>query len=231
MPTALPTRRRAISIALRIAGGLAVPAATYYVLRALGVSVYLALVISTVISALPGIYSLVRHRRVDGISTYFTAMLLGGLAVSLIPGSTRFLLAREAVMTGVTGIWFLVSIGRGRPLAYLFTRPILEGRFRWPADWEELWPRSPLFRRMWRVSSLLFGLGLLLDAGLRVLMAYTLRPDLVPALGLGLYVGTMIVLNVVVNVYYVRCRIHDARAPIRTGVVAPVSQDSVRELP
>lgn len=215
-----PTRRT-VTVGLRVAAALAVPAATYYVLRAFGASVYLALVISTVLSALPGIYSLVRHRRVDGISTYFTAMLLGGLVLSLVPGSTRFLLAREAVLTGITGLWFLVSIGRGRPLAYLFTRPILQGRFRWPADWEELWERSPLFRRMWRVSSLLFGLGLLLDAGLRVLMAYTLRPDLVPALGLGLYVGTMLVLNVVVNLYYVRCRIHDARAPIRTGVCAP----------
>lgn len=212
--------RRTATVGLRIAIGLAVPAVTYYVLRAFGASVYLALVISTVLSALPGTYSLIRHRRVDGISTYFTAMLLGGLVVSLIPGSTRFLLAREAVMTGVTGVWFLVSIGRGRPLSFLFTRPLLEGRFRWPGEWEELWPRSPLFRRMWRVSSVLFGIGLLLDAGLRVLMAYTLRPDLVPALGLGLYVATMLVLNVVVNVYYVRCRIHDPRAPIRTGVVA-----------
>jgi hypothetical protein len=35
-------------------------------------------VVSTLLSAVPALYSLVRHRRVDGLSTYFTAMMLGG---------------------------------------------------------------------------------------------------------------------------------------------------------
>lgn len=213
--TTAGARHRTVTTGLRITIGLAVPAVLYYGLRALDVSIYLALVLSAVVSALPGLHSLVRHRRVDGISTFFTVMMLGGLVVTLIPGSTRFLLAREAVMTAVTGLWFLLSTRHGRPLAYVFTKPLLEGRLRWPGQWEQLWAESPQFRRMWRVSSVLFGLGLLLDAALRVLMACTLRPDVVPALGLGLYAVTMVVLNAVVNVYYVRCRIHDPRAPIR----------------
>ncbi len=70
---------------------------------------------------------------------------------------------------------------------------------------------------MWRNSSLLFGVGLLTDAGVRVVLAYTVRPDLVPALALGLYVATMVILNVVVNVYYVICRVHDPRSQLRRG--------------
>lgn len=121
---------------LRIGFGLAIPTALYYLLRAMGTSVYLALVVSTLLSAVPALYSLIRDRRVDGLSTYFTAMVLGGLAVSLIPGNTRFLLAWEAVMTGVTGFWFLASTRSTRPLTYLFTRPLMEGRFRWPKRWD-----------------------------------------------------------------------------------------------
>lgn len=211
------TRRRMTRIGLRIALGLAVPAGLYYPLRALGLSVYLALVVSTLLSAAPAVRSLVRHRRVDGLSTYFTAMMLGGLAVSLLPGSTRFLFAREALMTGVTGVWFIASIRFRRPLAYQFSRPLLQGRFRWPGQWDQLWQISPRFRRMWRVASLLWGFGMLADAALRVLIAYTVRPDLVPVLGLGLYVGTLVLLNVVVNAYYVLCRVHDPRSPLRRG--------------
>lgn len=97
---------------------------------------------------------MVRHRRVDGVSLYFTVMTLGALVVALVPGSTRFLLAREAILTAVTGVWFVVSTRGSRPLAYAFTGPPLEGRFRWPTDWGALWSVSPRFRRMWRISSL-----------------------------------------------------------------------------
>ena len=216
-------RRRVLTVGARVLLSLLVPGALYYLLRALGQSVYLSLVVSTVLSALPAVVTFLRHRRVDGFSTYVTAMLLGGLAVSLVPGSTRFLLAREAVMTGVTGVWFLVSAGgrSRRPLAYLFSRPLLEGRLRWPGQWDQLWEVSPLFRRLWRVSSVLWGLGLLADAAARVVLAYTVRPDLVPALGVGLYVATVVVLNLVVTLYQVRSRVHDPRSPLRQAATQP----------
>lgn len=217
MSEALGRSRRTLGVALRVGAGLVVPSALYYLLRWLGQGVYLSLVVSAVLSTLPALWSLVRHRRVDGLSTYVTAMVLGGLVVALVPGSTRFLLARESVMTGVTGFWFLVSTRARRPLAYQLTRPLLEGRFRWPARWDELWDASPLFRRMWRVTSTLWGVGLLADAVARVVLAYTVEPDLVPALGLALYVVTVVVLNVVVTVYHVRCRVHDPRSPVRLG--------------
>lgn len=86
----------------------------------------------------------------------------------------------------VTGACFIASLAGRRPLAYLLSQPLLEGRFRWPQRWDGLWARSPRFRRMWRVSSVLWGVGTLTDAALRVVTAYTLSPDLVPARGTAL---------------------------------------------
>lgn len=108
----------------------------------------------------------------------------------------------------VTGAWFIASLAGRRPLAYLLSQPLLEGRFRWPQCWDGLWARSPRFRRMWRVSSVLWGVGTLTDAALRVVMAYTLSPDLVPALGTALYADTSAMLIVTTTSYYAAAGIY-----------------------
>lgn len=213
-------RRRALVVGGRVVVGLLVPTALYYLLRVLGASVYLALVGSTLVSALPSLWALLRRRRASALSLYFTVMLLGSLVVTAIPGSTRFLLAREAILTAVTGVWFAVSARAARPLAYAFSRPLLEGRLHWPGQWEQLWSLSPAFRRMWRVSSVMYGVGLLLDAALRVFLAYTRPPDTVPALGVVVTVVTVVTLNVVVHGYYVLCRVHDPRSPLRQAAAS-----------
>lgn len=82
---------------------------------------------------------------------------------------------------------------------------MLEGRFgiKGPS-WEELWEREPRFRRIWRVSSAMWAAATLLDAVVRVVMAYTLPIPAVPALQTGLMIVTMLLMQVVTHVYYVR---------------------------
>ncbi|RKS79902.1 intracellular septation protein A [Motilibacter peucedani] len=211
----MPVTARRVTAGARFLAGFVLPTALFYVLRALGVGLYASLLVSALVSAAPAVSSVVHERRVDGLSTYFTVMTLGAVGVSLVPGGSRFLLARESLMTGVTGVWFLASRWTDRPLAYLFCKPLLQGRLRWPDDWEHLWQASPRWRRMWRVSSALWGIGLLTDAAARVVAAYTLPPDSVPALGLALYAVTLVVLNVVTSVYYVASGVYDPRSPLR----------------
>lgn len=211
------TTRRAARVAVRLAAGLAVPTLLYYVLRAAGMPVYGSLLVSTLVSAAPGLVTLVRERRVDGLSAYFTAMMLGALVISLIPGATRFLLAKEAVLTAVTGVWFVASVRAERPLVYLFTRPVLQGRLRWPDDWDAAWRQAPGFRRMWRVASVIWGVGLLLDAGIRVVMAWTLPPDDVPGLATALYAVVIVALNLITHTYFTLCGVHRPGAPVYRG--------------
>jgi len=201
--TAGSLRRRAVLLLVaRFAIGLLIPTLIYYGLRGIGVSVYLSLLVSTLISAAPTVLGLVR-RRVNALSAYFTTMVLGSVVVSLVAGSTEFLLAKEAVLTFVTGVWFLASAFTRRPLSYTMSRPLIEGRFRWPSEWDRLWVRSRGWRRMWRVSSLMWAVGTIGDAVIRVMMAYTLPPDEVPGLATGLVLVTSMVLIVVTNVYYI----------------------------
>lgn len=180
--TTTPTTSSPAGVALRLILDVGAPLGLYYGLRAAGVGVYVSLLSSTLLSAVFAAASLIRHRRVDGLATYMTATLLVSVGVSLLAGSPRFLLAKEAWLTAFAGAWFLASLRAARPLAYLYSKPLLEGRLGWPRDWDGVWARSPRFRRMWRVSSVLWGIGTLADAVLRVIMAYTLPVDEVPAL-------------------------------------------------
>jgi intracellular septation protein A len=189
---------------IRVSIDFALPLAAYYGLRMAGAGVYVSLIAGSLLSATSAAVSLVRTRQLDGLAAYMTVMMLGSVGVSLLFGGTRFLLAKGALLTGVTGVWFIASAWSSRPpLAYLFSRPLIEGRWHWPERWDELWERLPRWRRMWRISSVLFGIGSLLDAALRVWMAYNLAPDKVPILSTALYIATSLVLISINSVYYI----------------------------
>jgi TctA family transporter len=219
---------RRLAKVLHVAVDFGLPTVSYYLLRALGISVYAALLLGALVSAVIAAVPLLRSRRkLDGLAVYWTAMMVGAVGVSLISGSTRFLLAREALLNGITGIWFIVSIWARRPLAYLFSQPMIEGRMRWPDGWDELWERSARFRRMWRVSSAIWVTGLLVDAALRIVMAYSLPPDSVPALGTALYIATSVVLIAITNVYYFQSGVYDRHSAMyQTPTDSPKKVDA-----
>lgn len=195
------SRRRNVRRALLFGIDFIIPLALFYGLTSAGVGLYVALIVSAAASSVSAIVSLVRGGR--GRLSLWTVLSLAALAISLVSGSDRFLLAKESLLTATVGTWFLLSIRDARPLAYQFTRPMLEGRFS-ARPWEPLWETSPRFRRIWRVSSVMWGIATLIDAVLRVVMAYTLPVRTVPALSMALMIGTMLVMNVITNVYYAR---------------------------
>ena len=214
-------RRVAFTRAIaRVAVEVGLPTGGYYGLRAAGVGIFWALlavaVVATAIAAAP----VIQGRRLDAVAIYVATVMVCGVVVALLGGGTQFLLARGALLTGITGLWFMGSLRGRRPLAMLLSRPVLQGRFRWPENWDELWDRSPRFRRMWRVSSMLWGIGTLADAALRVWMAYTLAPDLVPALSTLLYLLTSAVLIVITTIYYAAAGIYNRDSAIYRPVVA-----------
>ena len=89
-------------------------------------------------------------------------------------------------------------------MTFRFTRPIWEGRFGTSANWDTLWETTPRFRHIWRSSTVMWGVATLVDAALRVVIAYTLPVASVPAAQTGLIIVTMLLMQVVTNVYYLR---------------------------
>ncbi len=202
--------------ALSLLIDLVAPIALYYGLRSAGSSIYLALIVGGVAPALSAAVIAIKHRRVDGLAVAVLAMLAVSTGVSLIGGSPQFLLAKDSLLTAAWGAWFILSLHTERPLTFRFTRPLLEGRKVFDPvthrrgapttqSWDELWVKEPRFRRAWRVTTVIWGAAMLLDAAVRVIMAYTLPGDLVPGLAGALWPVTFIALQVITNVYFVRC--------------------------
>jgi hypothetical protein len=143
-----------------------------------------------------------------------TAMV-GSVTVSALSGSPRVLLAREGWMTGAGGVWLICSAWTTKPLAYLYSRPLLES---WvgPAhvSWDELYSRLPRFRQLWRVGTVSWGVGLVADAGARLVIAYRLPFDLVPAVNGAQYGVTTGVLILTTNMYYLTMGLYDQGSPL-----------------
>ena len=179
------------------------PIAVYYLLHGAGVSSLVALAAGAVPPALGALWQLAARHRVDMVAVLVLATLAGSLVISLIVHSPRFLLAKDGLITGIWGAWFLATLAARRPAAFLFARPLLEGRRVFAVtSWDALWDAEPRFRRIWRVATVWWAAGLLADAAIRMVVAFTLPVDVVPALGGALYPVTFIVLQLITNVYY-----------------------------
>jgi hypothetical protein len=179
------------------------PIAVYYLLHAAGAASLVALAAGAAVPAAGSAWTLAVRRRADPVALVMVASFTASILVSVIAHDPRFLLAKDGLITGVWGLWFMATVRGTRPAAYIFGRPLMEALPIYTAgSWDVLWETEPEFRRIWRVSTVIWGTGLLADAAVRVLMSYTLPVNVVPALGGALWPVTFVVLQVVTNIYY-----------------------------
>ena len=208
------------------------PVAVYYAARALGGTVWVALIAGGIVPAIGVVTGLLNRRRAGAMGILILAALAASTALSLVSGSPRALLARDGLTTGTWACYMYLSLLARRPATFVVSRPLLEGRRifdppgrAWvrPASmsWDEIWERVPRFRRIWRVCTVIWGSAILADAVVRVVMAYTLPIGLVPALGSALWPVTFIALQFVTNVYFARSGFWRI---LRTGAAAPGSR-------
>lgn len=144
-------------------------------------------------SSLPPIaWSLVefaRHRRVDALSV----LVLAGIALSLLAmiggGGVQFLQLREKLVTGVIGLAFVGSALIGKPLIYELALATKRRSSAGEAEEFEALQAYAGFRRTMLLMTWVWGLGLLADVAIAVVLVFTLsiREYLIvnPILGYG----------------------------------------------
>lgn len=144
-------------------------------------------------SSLPPIaWSLVefaRHRRLDALSL----LVIAGIALSLLAmiggGGVKFLQLREKLVTGVIGLAFVGSALIGKPLVYELALATKRRKSADEADEFQALQAYAGFRRTMLVMTWVWGLGLLADVAIAVVLVFTLtiREYLIvnPILGYG----------------------------------------------
>ncbi|MER6379568.1 VC0807 family protein [Streptomyces sp. NPDC001250] len=172
---------------------VAAPLAVFYGLRAAGAGLWWAVLASAVPPTVEAVLTVARERRVGMLGVLVLGMVALGAALSLVTGSPRFMFAKDGWMTGIVGLVFLASL-RGQPIIYRVLSSVTKGEKR--AELEHNWQASPTFRHVMRLLTAVWGVGLLLDSVVRVVLAYTLPLDSVMLVTTLQYVALFVALEV-----------------------------------
>ncbi|WP_157777838.1 VC0807 family protein [Nocardia terpenica] len=185
-----PDPRRAVLANILI--NVVAPVALYYGLRAVGCDQWLALFLGIVPPAARAVWSVVTLRRVDMLGVLTLSILALVVGVSFLTGSPRFMLAKDGGITAIVGLGFCATLLR-TPAYFQLSRAMTRGEIH--ERIETGWLRSPAFRRSMRIATAIWGIGLVLDAVVRVVFAYTLPVDTVPLLNGLQYIVVIVVLE------------------------------------
>ena len=153
-----------------------IPLATYYLLHgAFGLSVWLALALSSVSPAIRSVLGLVAERKPNLLAMLMLAVNLAGIVVSFLSGDPRALIAKDSLVSSVIAVAILASVAARRPLMSQGLKPyITRGAAGRTAAWDRLAAGSARFRRLEMLFSAIWGVLLLADCAARLVGAYTL---------------------------------------------------------
>ena len=175
------------------------PLVVYYGLHALGVADWPALLAASCAAALRIGWDAARRRRLNLFATVMLVVFGVGLVLSLVSGDARFLLLQDSITLGAVALVFLVTSRWGTPLTLAAMQSSAPRR---AAALAEAFRTDPEVRHGFRLSSAVWGGGLLAEALVRVPLIYLLPIPVVVGLSTALFVATFAAL-IAWNVWYV----------------------------
>ena len=171
----------------------AAPLVAYQLLTGNGVATATALTTSAIFPVIGVAWGFARSRRADIIGLVSLAFIVLGVGTSVISGDTRFILIKESLLTGLFGAVCLLSLLLPRPMMFYFGRQFSSaGDPARAAAFEGMW-QYPGFRTINRNMTLVWGIGYLVEAAVRVALSFVLAIPVFlfvsPALALAVTIG------------------------------------------
>jgi len=145
------------------------PLVVYSLLTSDGFSAVAALIISGTFPAIGVIISVLQNRRLDFVGVFVLAGILVGTALGLLTHNARLVLLEGSVPTGILGLICIGSLWIRRPLIYVFALEFMGPGTAKGRDFAALW-QYPLVRHSFRVMTAVWGIGYLIEAGVRVII-------------------------------------------------------------
>jgi hypothetical protein len=144
------------------------PYATYLGLTAYGVGTVPALVTGSIFPTASILIGAIRQRRVQAIGVIVLTATAASVASALWFTSPFLALARGALMTTLMAVVLLCSLLARRPLLFHLVNAAQDAAGRQEAEAE--WAADPVFRRTMRVMTMVWGVGLSVEAGLSLVV-------------------------------------------------------------
>ncbi|MEV6630336.1 VC0807 family protein [Actinoplanes sp. NPDC051470] len=154
-----------------LAWDLGLPVVTYYALHALGAGDTTALLAGTLAAGARLAWVAVRARALSPFSALMAAVFGVGLLFTFLTGDPRWMLVKHSAMAAIIGLVFVGTALWGRPLTLAAQQSMRPGQ---AAELTEAYESNPRVRHGYRVTSLVWGGGLLAEAVVRVALVYTL---------------------------------------------------------
>lgn len=177
---------------------VAVPLASYYLLKAAGMGTFGALAWSSVVPGVRTVWGVVRDRRLNGLAALMVTVNAVGLLLSLVAGDPRLMLLKDSGVSSIIGLVVLVTALRGRPMMSAGLRPWLtRGEAAKSAAWVWLSAESEAFRRAETRFSAVWGVALLGECAVRAVGAYTVPVETMVWAGTVVLVAAMVLAFVV----------------------------------
>jgi hypothetical protein len=175
----METTKKSVRNALVVTVGCDIvgPIAVFYALRATGLSVLVASLLACLVPSASAGVQFVRRRRLDQVACLTIAVLLLAVVLALVSNDPRLVLAKDGFITGVIGLWALGTLASRRPLYFVLARPFGEET---DEDWDAKWATEAGFRHRIRTITSVWGVGLAVDAVVKVALAYLLPINAVP---------------------------------------------------
>jgi hypothetical protein len=191
-----------------LAWDVGLPLVGYYGMHALGASDGTALLVATGLAGVRLLWVFARSRRVTWFGVVMLAVFGIGLVLAVVGGDPRFILLKDSFTTGGVGIVFLLSLLAARPLTFAALQSWQPAK---AVELDAMWDDEPGVRRTFRISAIVWGVGLLLEAGLRVPLIYVLPIDVAVGASTGMQIVAFTALGVWNAVYAIRAeRRHSA---------------------
>jgi hypothetical protein len=152
---------------------IAGPLGTYFLLRsAFGLSTVLSLVLSGVLPAVGVAITGVQFRRLDIFGVMVLAGIVMGSVLGLTTHSARLYLAEGSVPSVIFAVACLASLRTKEPLIYRIALEFVGPDSRRGREITSAWP-SPVFKRAFRIITVAWGVGYIIEAALRMVVALT----------------------------------------------------------
>lgn len=137
-------------------------------------SSFVSLLIATLIPLADNLFHIVKYRKADAFGLFMLTGFVLSLLAFVLGGNERLILLRESMVTGLLGLIFIASLFFAKPLIYHFAirfsaSDASEKKGQFEKNWE-----VPYFRIVLRIMTAIWGIALLGEAVVKVILVYEL---------------------------------------------------------